>query len=272
MYKIDLLRQIEANTRGGALSDCYSKYDLWRMIERNTRTEKPVLPPYQLANGLWDMSNRELVSFTRSTKAWLDGKEYAPDEPRYKNGELLVEGQATNVYLSDSMWQDVCDDLWTITKSTLGRYPVTSFESLNGRDYVYAYRWNGFSTTIDEVWYVTVTYQKDVDLLEFRDVSSRGMSPAFYVKDGLPDMSRPTLENCEVVSFTEKGDVVTVEVKVNVIKPNSMVILYGYFNKPKNSSFKMGIVQISDKPSSYIPTTTTAVTRAADIATVRDKS
>ena len=42
MYKIDLLRQIEANTRGGALSDCYFAPDLWRMIERNTRV--PFMP------------------------------------------------------------------------------------------------------------------------------------------------------------------------------------------------------------------------------------
>ena len=42
MYKIDLLRQIEANTRGGALSDCYFAPDLWRMIERNTRV--PFVP------------------------------------------------------------------------------------------------------------------------------------------------------------------------------------------------------------------------------------
>ena len=66
----------------------------WENDQQPIDTDTPRL----LTNGEHDMSADRLVKFERETSAWLDGKEYAADEPRYVGGKLLVEPQATNQF------------------------------------------------------------------------------------------------------------------------------------------------------------------------------
>ena len=437
MYKIDLLRQIEANTRGGALSDCYSKYDLWRMIERNTRV--PFVPTkqwrvnytgqgyveipemdgldnytysadiifdrdgetltgqhengkriyfgrsgvgtaqfgfgsiykatplkidkgiqynfklsiagtackflvddvivdsaissysidrlfafriggvslgsiyaldgsitnirltnqdgsdnrfyesiiksatqpdtlelvdsisgkngtlinfpqgqewtdtYNLANGLWDMSQRELVPFTRSTKAWLDGVEYAPNEPRYKGGELLVEGQSTNLSVNDYVRPALAT--------------ITEFDSFKT---VHCNRENA-TIVVGVNLSVTSTPLNNKTTFSF-DI--RASSSAFVGATVTRASWSQVIGNQWYAPITLTADWVRVSAT-----SLCEALFVGYYsnsdgNKELDVSFDIKNIQmeIGTVSTSYIPTTTTAVTRAADIATVRDKS
>lgn len=199
---------------------------------------------YQLANGLWDMSNRELVSFTRSTPAWLDGVEYAPNKPRYKNGELLVEEQATNlienknrsIYGATASWSDSKKTLTVL--ATSNKCEFTQAIGNVGDKYC-------FSVTIKNKNTHTMSIQ-------LRSQQSAGMGE--YLSDVYEIQPSETIRS-----------------RVVFVVENTNIHWFGFLVK-NGDSFELNEMQVEQGTvaTSYIPTTTTAVTRAADIATVRE--
>lgn len=204
---------------------------------------------YQLPVGLWDMTNKELVSFTRPTKAWLDGKEYAIDEPRYKDGELLVEGQATNYNKgnnpTDFFYWNGQANCTTDTDANGIKYT----RLVGGNAYPRAADSNGQKMTVIVCWY---KHEKVPDYFVW---NNRSVNPTVETDDGKGNLISIYEDLPPNPNNPISGAPTDCAYYSMMYIPHSQYLLHK----------AVGLIPTN------IPTSGAAATRAADIATVRDK-
>ena len=256
----------------------------WENDQQPIDTDTPRL----LANGEHNMSADRLVKFERSTSAWLDGVEYAAGEPRYtKDGKLLIEPQTTNFWVNDlykiSQTKNNADVVASDYTHKIFTHDVTLTKvvglSTDQNDTYPNYQF-GYMTIpfveLNRSYYVTFIYKKVEGLVAIEEVAStpRCVSPSFKINSsGLPVLGK--YRNTTVLRYTvDSQDFVTVTslVTVESLVNNATIVGLRFSNvESVSTECIFGIVQVSDHDSSFIPTTTTAVTRAADYAHVISK-
>lgn len=193
-----------------------------------------------------DVPETHNMKFSRASKAWLDGKTYEVDEPRYtQDGELLVEGQATNYGVGGSFYQ----------QSDFGH------DFVNEDGFQVFMRGNGASAGILANTVSPIVSQKVT--ISFDAYASKPIK-----------INNISLDNGES-GFVEIGTVVT-RLHVTVMSGDTettLIRLYGVIaNTGDWIALKNLQVEVGDTPTSFIPTTTAAVTRAADIALISSEN
>lgn len=221
----------------------------WENDQQPIDTDTPRL----LTDGEHDMSADRFVKFERETSAWLDGKEYAAGEPRYKDGKLLVEPQATNFIPVEKY------NLLVASGVVTGNEVAISFINHEGLFYyampkITTGEFYSFSATVHPKSSKIIIY---IDNSNIRIVvDANGMTEGNGVVTALPDGYFRVTATGEIPEGA-RGNVIIKGFKVGG----------GDFNVKLESQLEQGTVA-----TSYIPTTDKAVTRAADYAHVISKA
>ena len=219
--------------------------------------------------------NSQNVAFSRASTAWLDGVEYGVDEPRYtSDGKLLVESQATNFFKGDSLFSIYTSSI--IAAEVIKGLTFTSIKQSSTL-------LTGLGGTVNKSFnvsklgklYVTFIYEKNTLINDFYGYN-RTAAPYFKVVGGLPVVGE-TRDGCTVVSFKENqpcsGFVTVYYTSTNNQSSVGMTIAANFPEPLETHSTKFCVAQIEENSfSSHIPTTTTSITRAADIATINGQN
>ena len=193
------------------------------------------------------MSTRELMSFTRSTKAWLDDVEYAPNEPRYKDGKLLIEAQATNSVFFSS--------------------PADGTESsVNGANSLLFFGNDNSFTLSRSITGICFFYTANIKIENKRTHTIVRTESAEDLVFGLSiDMSADLTVSQLLYLYVNNLD------GTHYIITGNGLLKYPIHTDRSVTVTHIEVNDSETKLASLIPTNGTAVTRAADIATVRDK-
>ena len=202
------------------------------------------------------------TKFSRGTKAWLDGKEYAVNVPRYTtDGKLLIEPQSTNLLLKD-LYKDVRSE--TITSGNF--LSVTTSKVIGTAGYghrglvIFDDIVKDGSGTLSAILDLSKTDTGAFMVIHSADTEDKAAKIMFN-SDG-------TVKghfNC-TYTLTDLGNKLlrVVLASTNADLVGGRYCGFGNWNVGGKITFKNPQYEQGTVATSYIPTTTTAVTRAAD--------
>jgi hypothetical protein len=210
------------------------------------------------------------ATFSRNSIATLAGKIYGINEPRQDAARgTLISPQATNLFTPDSMWMGGTDGRWTVTQYSTQHveleYNITQLSGVSDIAQKYCYRGLSIPIVVGDVRYITFVYKLDTSLTYFSTTSQ--LSPSINIVNGLPDPNSRVRDNSEWIDYeVTENDFVVVRVKVTVLSTGGVSACRAYFNSLPSTpeTYQMGIVQVSETLSEYIPTTSTEETQGAD--------
>ena len=188
------------------------------------------------------------IKFSRASSAWLDGVEYGADEPRYtQDGKLVVEPQATN----------------QINGS--GTYGMGEFGEVttNSEGFTVFTRGTGVSEGLLNL----LINNFDIGTVVTLSVDIYGSTNGYFNRvtigagNGatLDYDTTPTRKSIEITTGDNRPDLLRICGMNNIAEGDFVAI-------------RCMQVELGTVATSYIPSTTTAVTRAADIATINGQN